>query len=287
MARYNREFLVPYLRDVCALHLAQDKLECRKNALNSEILTLKLRTQGGHKPVRPSKPDSPSLTLLAGIGIFTMVMGLLPLSLGESFWMMVCMIIGGILLGPALYMKKQENDEYDWRLQQFYTELNKFNAEVKDAETALQSRLPYIQQEINQCKYELKTINAVIQRVYSANVIPMQYREMYAAVYLYDWFRSSAADDIDMALNMFVLEEIKDRLDTIIRNQAQIILNQEMILANQQKSIEDQRRNSDMMRTKLNQIAAGNDERNRYMKMIEGNTAAIAYFAAADYIRNI
>ena len=95
------------------------------------------------------------------------------------------------------------------------------------------------------------------------------------------------ADDLDHALSMFVLEEIKAKLDRIIENQKEIIFNQYQIASNQQKFMEQQQRHSAMMHAKLDQIQANNEERNAYLHMIESNTATTAFFATADYIRRI
>lgn len=65
----------------------------------------------------------------------------------------------------------------------------------------------------------------LIQELYSVNIIPSRYRGIYGVLYLYDWFGTSQADDMDKALNVYVLEQIRDRLDKIIANQAEMILN--------------------------------------------------------------
>ena len=140
---------------------------------------------------------------------------------------------------------------------------------------------------MNTCTNEINRINTVLNRVYNANVIPYQYRNMYASVYLYDYFSGSREDDLALALNTFVLEQIKERLDVIIEQQSEMILNQRIMIAKQEKTIQLQQAHTAMMQNKLNQIVASNEERNQYLRMIEGNTAATAYFAAADYIRRI
>ena len=123
--------------------------------------------------------------------------------------------------------------------------------------------------------------------VYNANIIPAQYRNIYAAVYLYDWFSTSGADDMDHALSMFVLEEIQSKLDRIIANQEEMIINQEILIANQRKSIEEQRAHNSIVQSKIATLQATQDEQLRYIQMTEAETAACAYFAAADYIRRI
>ncbi len=138
---------------------------------------------------------------------------------------------------------------------------------------------------MNDLSEERKRIAKTLDTVYAANIIPSHYRDMYAAVYLCDFFSTSRSDDLDMALNTYVLEQIKDKLDVIIEKQREAILNQRLILANQQKSLEEQRAHNDYMRQKVYQIASSIEEQNQYLAMIEGSSAATAYFAAANYLR--
>ena len=110
---------------------------------------------------------------------------------------------------------------------------------------------------------------------------------MYVAVYLYDWFSTSMADDLDMALNMYVLEEIKDRLDQIIDMLYESLVNQRMMLNNQMKTLEQQEQYHTDMIDKLNRLQLSAAEHSAYLGMIEANTSAMAYFSAAEYIRKL
>ena len=126
-----------------------------------------------------------------------------------------------------------------------------------------------------------------MRQVYSANVIPGQYRNLYAAVYLYQYFGQSQADDLDLVLNTFVLEQIKAKLDVVIQQQSEAILNQRIMLANQEKTMEAQQKHAAMLESKLSRMEASDEERNQYLSMIESNTATTAYFATAQYINSI
>lgn len=142
-----------------------------------------------------------------------------------------------------------------------------------------------IESEIGKLNNEIKHTQRLLDDAYRVNIIPTHYRNKYAALFLYDWFNTGGSDDLDMALNMFVLEEIKEKLDMIIRNQSTIILNQRIMQAQQQKTIEQQNEHNRLMRNKLDQLCISSQEHNRYLSMIESNTAATAYFAAADYLK--
>ena len=104
-------------------------------------------------------------------------------------------------------------------------------------------------------------------------------------MYLYDFFSTSRSDDLDMALNTYVLEQIKDKLDEMIEHQREAIINQRMLMVNQQRALEEQRAYHAYMKKRARQIASSLEEQNQYLDMIKCNTAATAYFAAADYLR--
>lgn len=293
MAKYNREFLVPYLQNVCALHLAYNKINKEIIDWNKIIKDLEVG-QANPKPKEPVKENP-----YTSGRIFCIVFGIIGVlssfsvfddapddEIGFRFFLFIVVLLSSIFLFvvfPIGLIKstKAENIErvrkYQYEVA-FYNEVNELNESKK-------ARIPACIEHKNYWSQELQQVKQLLRHAYSANIIPSRYRDTYVAVYLYDWFSTSQADDLDMALNMFVLEEIKEKLDIIIARQSESILNQRMILANQQRSYEQQQRYSAMMRSKLNRIAASNEERNIYLSMIESNTAATAFFAEADYLR--
>lgn len=305
MAQYSREILVPYLQDICSIHLAERKLNNKIAYLEQTVESL----QAGKSNPLPQKPKEtfayrfvmPWLVAVLVSMLLLIRFVIWSLSLpnhfpwGESWRLFfklhnlggigVCVILVGIGVFAAVQaisahknnVKLENKYKKDMRTYQVTEEKNRLNRQ----------RIPDLQKAISKYKTERDKVAALRQNAYSANVIPRQYRDIYAAVYLYDWFSTSRATDLDMALNMFVLEQIKDKLDRIIQNQSEMILNQYIMMANQQQALDLQERNSYIMRSKLDRIAASNEERNMYLSMIESNTATTAYFATADYIKKL
>lgn len=295
MARYNREFLVPYLQNICALHLACQKLNKEIHEWDEMIHELKVG-QYFPEPEEPSDENPYTTGRISSIifGILGILSSFVVFSdapedeLAFRFFLFIIVLLTSIfvfIVFPIglIQSTKAENVE---RIRRYQYELDYYN-KVKASNAEKRARIPEYVESRDYWSHELQQVKELLRYAYSANIIPTRYRDRYAAIYLYDWFSTSRADDLDAALNMFVLEEIKEKLDTIIANQSEIILNQCMMLANQQKSLDQQQRHSAMMRSKLNQIAASNEERNIYLSMIESNTAATAYFAAADYISKL
>ena len=294
MAKYNREFLVPYLQNICALHLAYNKLDKKINEISSEDLPYLKWGKSNPKPKEPEVLDT-----FSGGGFASLVIGSIMLALiifafsSESetnagdifilfFGISLCLLMIYIPIHSIKgRMKRNEYEQlrYQHNMAQ-YEEIAEYNKKLRTLVPVYEAKFEYY-------KKERDNIDILLDQAYDVNVIPRRYRDIYAAVYLYDWFSTSQADNLDMALSMFVLEEIKEKLDTIIVRQSESILNQRIMLATQQKSLEQQQRYSSMMYAKLNKMAASNEERNIYLSMIESNTAASAYFAAAEYISSL
>lgn len=299
MAKFNREFLVPYLEDVCALYMADMEICAKMFGAQKEIIVL----QRGEELEPPAAPEHEEyfgfLAFLGYVGIFLMCDAILIIistifdgwgKVPPTFG--VIMIIVDFLMGLfLLFIGKSE-----WKVKKYNRELDRQYKEAvrqhqQETEKLLirneeaRKKIPDLEKQMENLSCERKRIAKTLNEVYAANIVPSHYRNMYAAVYLYDYFSTSRSNDLDMALSMFVLEQIKDKLDLIIESQHESILNQRLILATQQKSLAEQREYNTYMRRKINQIASSVEEQNQYLAMLESNSAATAYFAAANYLR--
>lgn len=303
MARYNREFLVPYLQDICSLYFAEMKLDQKIRNEESRINEYKM-VRHTPKPESPHYEDS-SIGCVGVFALFYAVCGaiilIIPIIVHQKlpFWAyalgVFALVSGGYVFLSAYSSSKYIESCNDEKRRQYESDMSVYIRNVRAAEAEREHKLTYIPQireAIVQITKERNKARELLSLAYSANVIPKQYRNIYAAFYLYDWFSTSGADDLDSALNMFVLEEIKAKLDRIIEQQAEMILNQRMMLANQEKalanqeeSMDMQRRHYDSMEKKLDKLQATEDEKLRYEKMTESNTAATAYFAWANYLK--
>lgn len=309
MAKYDRNFLVPYLQDICVLQLLNKKLASEISVLNEDIRKI----QAGNPMNKPEKKENLETLFVTMWGIASLALGL-----GSIFvyWKWVfpyqkmmkyrnldflSRIVGGtelLFLWAILFLGVVG---FIYCIGRFWGALNDKKATDRrhkqeyqnDSETYRQyelyiakgrMELPMLQATLQQYKDEKWKVMNLLKEAYQANVIPLQYRDIYASTYLYRYFAYSREDDLSMALNTYVLEQIKQKLDEIIANQQEMLLNQRMILAEQQKTNELQRQHTQMMRSKLNQIVASNEERNQYLNMIESNTRVTAYFLASEHI---
>ncbi|MBR2889155.1 MAG: hypothetical protein IKC09_02630 [Oscillospiraceae bacterium] len=301
MAKYKREFLVPYLRNVCSLHLLEKKIDEQIYEWRRIVRT----TEGRIIPQKPQREKELDASIgcfgifstamfviyIMAIFIFGVVPFVAPIPIGLPGWIIQIFFLGAVLFAIPTFLcwkEKYENIAINRKNEEYYQEkLNEYNNRLDSAKEQARKEKIENTEILNNWIKEGQTVRGLLKKAYDANVIPGHYRGMYAAVYLYNWFSTSGADDLDHALSMFVLEEIKDRLDTIIENQSEMMLNQQVMIANQYAMIEQQKEYECMMRQKLNAIQATQEEQLSYSKMIECHTETLAFFAAADYIRDL
>ena len=248
MARYNREFLVPYLRDVCACELLIRKLNDSIRYNQERIQAIERKNYCREPVLQYYEPESYTMDdFLGDVGTISIsVVAAVALCLFTGWFQYawcLAVILSPIILWPALRIiegkldRKSCEDQYELDYQE---EMQKYNASIR-AQQADAPKVAAHQEQINTLTNELRTVNSLMNDVYRANIIPSQYRNIYAAMYLYEWFDTSGSDDLDHALSMFVLEEIKERLDRVIYQQSEIILNQELTHSMLYSSLEEQK----------------------------------------------
>ncbi len=297
MARYDREFLVPYVQDIFSLHMAHRKIE---NKIR-ELKDLYEEYECGYEAVRPDcvvEEESIGCFGVLGllVGAFLTIGGLItPFSpiVEEDIGVAMFVTIGGLLVGVPILVKtimwavevnKENNARYDEHNRQM-KEYRGLKKQLKIQNQENLEKLPALQNEIDFYAKEEARVEWLLKKLYNVNIIPLRYRDIYAATYLYDYFYYGSSDDLDMALNTYVLEQIKDRLDQIIENQRDQILMQRQQLALQRESLEAQKKHAAYMEKRIAQLAANAETQTQYLSMIEGNTQATAYFALAQYLK--
>lgn len=299
MAKYNRSFLVPYLEDICSLHLYKNKLLKRTNTVQQQIDSINCGT-AGFKPTPPKTGnDGPFFPI---VGLIVLAVGALVFYLAvcdsDSFLIELLQCFDGFIIAIALFILgagvytmykdfsiEAENKKIDKENEEIYKRnLERYNQAAVYDTSRRNSALPGLQNELAKCKREISSANSLLEKAYSANVIAKQYRDIYVAVYLCKYFKSSGEDDVDSVLKLFVLEQIKARLDIVIAQQSETIVNQRAIMAQQDAAIAQQNRHNAEMKQYAQQIASSQEEQRQYLSMIETNTAATAFFVTADYI---
>lgn len=137
-----------------------------------------------------------------------------------------------------------------------------------------------IDEEIPNIESELEQIENLLVEAYSINIIPLKFRNIYAAYFLYDYISTSTAT-LNEALLHCDLDTIIQKLDEIIEQQQEIImelaysnaLNQQIIQQNEQIL-------QHAIATENNTALAA-----QYSKVAATNSSVTAYIQVCDYLR--
>lgn len=134
---------------------------------------------------------------------------------------------------------------------------------------------------IRQAMYdEYIAANQLLANAYSIDIIPSQFRNLYAVYYIYD-FISTSNESFSNALMHCDLDAIKSKLDAIIANQETIILNQAVIMAQNEGLMQQNKKHMKHLASiEQNQATAI-----KYSQIAANNAEACAWIAAANYIK--
>lgn len=290
MSKLNREFLLPYLKNVCAVELYIQKTYQNISENRNRIANIKKQHYCSY-PVKECK-DPPTADIIATFfGMAAVFIGTLILTIITG-WIVkhpsgiITTVLSPfiVLFGGILMRRKEAKDNEEAAEYKYQKELAKYNA----CQQALERRTPeirYFENAIAQYQQELKIAKQLLSNLYDVNIIPMQYRNIYSAVYLYQYFDTSLSNDIDAILQTFILEEIKAKVDEIISLKREELIEGRILIANQYTAIEAQNEHNSYMESKARQIAASMEEQTVYLSMIEADTRTNAFFSAANYYK--
>ena len=127
---------------------------------------------------------------------------------------------------------------------------------------------------------EYQKATNVLQRAYSVNIIPLQFRNIYGVYYLYDYL-STSRESLQSALMNYNLDAIKARLDRVISNQEDIISIQYIQCAKMDFMAEQNKHIIKIAQS----IENSSQNAARYAGIAASNTEAIAYFKLSEYFR--
>lgn len=128
---------------------------------------------------------------------------------------------------------------------------------------------------------EWKKANELLQEAYSINIIPQQYRNIHAIWFIHDFIKTSN-ESLTTALLHCNLDEIKQKLDTIIYQQKEIIINQAIMMAQNDKLIEQNQSSL----SKLASIEQNTERATKYAEIASNNAEACAWINLANYIKS-
>ena len=149
----------------------------------------------------------------------------------------------------------------------------KYNENAKKIQPSINNRSE-ISDEIDKAKELLK-------KAYSINLIPQQFRNIYAVWFIYDYL-STSNENLSAAFLHCDLDKIKQKLDTIIEQQEEIIISQRILMAQNEQMIEQNQQTLNMLAS----IERNTDRAVQYSKIASNNAEVCAWISIANYIRN-
>lgn len=300
MADYDRRILVPYLWDVCSAEMlcsktARELSECRRtiDEMHSQI------DQKISMPVPPApdpfhyrnidEEDRIQVFSVFAIGLFAVGFLTFLFTGMEGIWVELPILAISALNGYLALSEKKRTDHNRWA--RYQSNVESYEENVKRYESMvrhqneLRRQLPQWTQYEHGLAARLRQEEKLREHIYSVNVIPARYRNIYAAYYLYDYFRTSGETDLDRIIQTLLLDEIKQRLDQIIVQNEEIMLNQRIQIALQEQQDREATENHRQEMKRLASMERNQELQMDYQRMIEQNQEVTNFFLAADYLR--
>lgn len=133
--------------------------------------------------------------------------------------------------------------------------------------------------QLNGITAELNKASELLQQAYDVNIVPSQFRNLYAIYYLADFINTSN-ESLSNALLNYNLEKIKEKLDRIIEQQEEIIINQALMTVQNENIM---KQNEQQLRH-LASIEQNFDRAAQYAQIAANNAEACAWIGVANYI---
>ena len=218
MAEYNRDFLKLYIRDVYTLHVAEKQRDAKYQETLHKLRAMQNEQEQSHPQ---KKRNIVNVMRIVFIGLALI-----------AFAVLAFMLIGFVISdGPERIMGEKSVLLVLFSAVVFLILASlPFRSVVKQAgkkylNVQQSQKLIALENEATAALEELQKIRDLLQKLYELNVIPSRYRTLEAAVYLNNVFTGNEDTDVAAALNAFVPEEVKEGLNEIVENHADISMN--------------------------------------------------------------
>jgi|GEM_PF-5845037 len=288
---YNRDVVILHLRDLRFLEIAREKL-----SKDIDNIDYKINNYGFSKKFyRPQRSSSGMSSdeffemfgpMLGGIGILLIgwLIDMLIYSMFHShFIIIIAAIIASIFIIWSVIAIVDNYSGSTNSRKSYELACKKYDEDVVNDEKRVQwelqekERLASIRSQMYD---EWQRIDALLKKTYDINIIPSQFRGLYAVYYLFE-FLSTSQETLKEALLHCDLDEIKRKLDIIIQQQEQIILNQEL----QSAQLDGLRQQNDEMLKYAIETEKNTNMSAKYSQVAATNTEALFYMSVAQYIR--
>lgn len=248
----SREALLIYLNDLRIMETVVHESDEKVKQLKTSELNLKksydTESREDSKPIPPSEPIPPhkeslsrehKLQIIVFIvctlaGIFCFFGGAIGVIAGIFF-----LFLGVGNLYTVIKKRSELNENYIERFLNYREQMEKLESnklKYEKSHELWKTRRENADKEYENCRHEIadhtKAIGqdiaffkSELDSAYSANIIPLQFRNIQGIYYLYDYI-STSNQSLSEALMQCNLEAIKQKLDSVIELQGKAIIQQ-------------------------------------------------------------
>lgn len=239
----NRTALCMYLTDLRNLESAKEILRAQVYDIDARYNSLGIPQQ----IIQPVDPDSVGLSHY----VFSQ----------------------GVLSGGLQY--KIDKDSYPQRLAEYQRAIN-----IERARLAAEEREKMALAARRNAMYdEWCAVRDLLEKAYSINIVPNQFRNIFAVFYLHD-FITTSNESLTTAMLQFKLDEIKEKLTELIIETKKSIVNQALLIAQNDQLA---KQNRDAI-TYLGAIEQNTANAAMYSKIAANNAEACNWLMTAKYI---
>lgn len=268
MASYDSVFFTPYLKNVYALQFLNQKLQSKQNSMKREIERTKIGTFIP-EPLDQRVPPNIWLALLAAILLLACLVKIYILHLVAA----ACFTVTMALLTA---LENQEKDvERQCELASCWT--------LEHQSNVARERIPRMEEDLGRYRREQERLQAVLEEVYGADVIPPEYRDEYAAAFLYRVICDSKSPDWDELLQTlrrydFSVQDTRRRVEDYIAESGRTLINGCILQAGRQKQ------ESNSMHSALSAPELPAEKRDTYLHVCEATDTAAQFFRTVNYL---
>ncbi|HIY00857.1 MAG TPA: hypothetical protein IAA26_03310 [Candidatus Blautia faecipullorum] len=243
---YKREVLVPYLTELYGLAVITNTLGMKKRQLEQTIEQEKANINKTYKLNQtvsiPAKVPREVFSFLGIIpifvGIIIPIIGAVVIFVNSGGFgrFLLNLIIGYFVYGFLIVVPickmvemvvnvcEQKNIHYRMKLQES-VDLDKEKTTIRQS----QQFLPQHQKMGKEVNDEFNFCAAMLSDALGLNIIPKQYRNLGSIAYLYEYFTTSQATNLDQVIQTMLLDDVRQRIQNIENQLSQIISNQQRI----------------------------------------------------------
>lgn len=231
---YKREVLVSYLTELYGIEVTWNTLNNKykkyQNIIQKDQKILaektKLESIRLNEPVESKWKKLTLINLGILIALFVLMILMKPeMTIG---YIVIGMILAVIIYKPFMNRWNVEQSQYERNLSEYYKQCDNLNIRKKEiSETEKKYSIDLERRE--ELSAELKKCSEVRNGAYSIDIIPKQYRNLGAIMYLYEYFSTSRATDLDNIIQTMILSDVNRRMTNMENQLNQIISNQKQI----------------------------------------------------------